>query len=56
MNIDFRYRAIKIDKEKVVTSINIDDFPIEIEDDFLLIVIDYFRFFKSIIIDKLFFL
>ena len=48
MNIDFRYRSIKIDKEKkVLTSINIDDFPIEIDpeidDDFLSIVIDSYR-------------
>ena len=33
MNIDFLYRSIEIDKEKVVTSINVDDFPIEIDDD-----------------------
>ena len=32
MNIDFRYRWIEIDREKVVTAINIDDFPIEIND------------------------
>ena len=35
MNIDFRYRLIEIDKEKqVVNSINIDDFPIEIDNHF----------------------
>ena len=33
MNNDFRFRSIEIDKEKVVTSINVDDFPIEIDDD-----------------------
>ena len=61
MNIDFRYRSIKIDKEKkVLTSINIDDFPIEIDpeidDDFLSIVIDNYRFLSIVIItDKLYF-
>ena len=45
MKIDFRYRSIEIDKEKkVVASINIDDFPIEIDDDLLSIVIYYYRF------------
>jgi len=34
MNIDFRYRSIEIDKEKIMTQINIDDFLIEIDDDF----------------------
>ena len=60
MNIDFRYRSIKIDKEKkVLTSINIDDFPIEIDpeidDDFLSIVIDNYQFLSIVIItDKLY--
>ena len=37
MNIDYRYRSIEIDKEeKVVSSINIDDFPIEIDNDFFI--------------------
>ena len=40
MNIDFLYRSIEIDKEKVGTSINIDDFPIEIDDD---LFIDSYR-------------
>lgn len=31
MNIDFRYRPIEINKK--VTSINIEDFPIEIDGD-----------------------
>ena len=41
MNIDFQYRSIEIDKKKVVTLINIYDSPIEIDDDFLSIVIDF---------------
>ena len=40
MNIDFQYRSIEIDKEKVVTLINVDDFPIEIDDD---LFIDSYR-------------
>ena len=40
MNIDFLYRSIEIDKEKVVTSINVDDFPIKIDDD---LFIDSYR-------------
>ena len=45
MNIDYRYRSIEIDKEeKVVSSINIDDFPIEIDNDFLSIPVDCCRF------------
>ena len=45
MNIDYRYRSIEIDKEeKVVSSINIDDFPIEIDNDFLSIPVDCYRF------------
>ena len=43
INIDFRYQSIEIEK-KVVTSINIDDFPIEIDNHFLLITIDVYRF------------
>ena len=46
MNIDFRYRSIEIE-EKVVTSINIDDFQIEVDNVFF---IDYYRF-RSIVID-----
>ena len=35
MNVDFRYWLIEIDKEKkVVNSINIDDFPTEIDNHF----------------------
>ena len=34
MNIDFRYRSIEIDK-KVLTSSNMDHFPIEIDDFFI---------------------
>ena len=44
--------------KKVVTSINIDDFPIEIDDGFLSIVLDYYRFLSTVIdllIAKLFF-
>ena len=50
MNIDFQYRSIEIDKEKKLTSININDFPIEIDDDInrllsiLSIPIDCYRF------------
>ena len=46
MNIDFWYRSIEVDREKVVTSIIIDDFPIEIETDFF---IDYYRFLSNVI-------
>ena len=40
MNSDFLYRSIEIDKEKVVTSINVVDLPIEIDDD---LFIDSYR-------------
>ena len=50
MNIDFRYRSIEIDK-KVVTSINIDDFQIEVDNDFLSITIDSFRLLTILLID-----
>ena len=50
MNIDFRYRSIEIDK-KVVTSINIDDFQIEVDNDFLSITIDSFRLLSILLID-----
>ena len=43
MNIDFQCRSMK---KKVVTLINIDDFPIEINDDFF---IDYYRFLSIFI-------
>ena len=39
-----RWKSIK---KKVVTSINIDDFPIEIDNDFLSIPIDCYRFLKK---------
>ena len=46
-------------KQKEVTLININDFPIEINDDLLSIVIDYYQFLSIfiylIIINKLFF-
>ena len=49
MNIDFRYRSIEIDKEK---SCDIDDFPIEINNDFLSITIDCYRLLSVLVIDK----
>ena len=49
MNIDYRYRSIEIDKEeKVVSSINIDDFPIEIDNDFY---IDSYRLLSILLSD-----
>ena len=51
INIDFQYHSIEIDKKKLI-SINIDDFPIEIDNDFLSIIIDDFDFYRfSIWID-----
>ena len=48
INIDFRHQLIEINKKtKAVTSTGIDDFPIEIDNDFF---IDYYRF-PSIVID-----
>ena len=45
INIDFRYQSMEINKEKkVVTLININDFAIEIDNDFyqlLSIVINF---------------
>ena len=39
---------MEIDKEKrVVTSINIDEFPIEIDNDFLSIPIGCYRFWRN---------
>ena len=50
MNIDYRYRSIEIDKEeKVVSSINIDDFPIEIDNDFF---IDSYRLLSILLSDE----
>ena len=49
MNIDYRYRSIEIDKEeKVVSSINIDDFPIEIDNNFF---IDSYRLLSILLSD-----
>ena len=49
MNIDYRYRSIEIDKEeKVMSSINIDDFPIEIDNDFF---IDSYRLLSILLSD-----
>ena len=49
INIDFRYQLIEINKKtKVVTSTGIDDFPIEIDNDFLPLLsipIDCYRFY-----------
>ena len=45
INIDFQYHSIEIDKKKLI-SINIDDFPIEIDNDFLSIIIDDFDFYR----------
>ena len=36
MIIDFLYRSIETDKEKKLTSMNIDDFWIEMDDDFFI--------------------
>ena len=41
INIDFWHQLIEINKKKAVTSTGIDDFPIEIDNDFLSIVIDF---------------
>ena len=50
--IDFRYQSIEINKKtKVVTSTDIDDFPIEI-DDFLSITIDSHRLLSILLIDN----
>ena len=51
MNIDFRYRSTEIDK-KVVTSINVDDFPIEIDNYFLSVTIDSYRLLSILLIDN----
>ena len=57
MNIDVRYRSIEIDK-KVLTSSNMDHFPIEIEDFFidcyqlLSIPIDSYRLLLFSVIDN----
>ena len=50
INIDSRYQSIQIDKgKKVVTSINIDDFPIEIDNYFF---IDSYRLLSILLIDN----
>ena len=52
MIIDFLYRSIETDKEEKLTSMNIDDFWIEMDDDFLSTVIDYHRFLSILSIDN----
>ena len=56
MNIDFQYGSIEIDKEKkFVTSINIEDFPIAIDDDFnrlFSITIDSYQLLSILLIDN----
>ena len=53
INIDFRYQLIEINKKtKVVTSTGIDDFPIEIDNDFLSITIDSHRLLSILLIDN----
>ena len=39
IDIDFRYQSMEIEKKKSVTSINIDDFPIKIDNVFLSILL-----------------
>ena len=52
INIDFRYQSIEVNKKtKVVTSTDIDDSPIEI-DDFLSITIDSHRLLSILLIDN----
>ena len=53
INTDFRYQLIEINKKtKVVTSTGIDDFPIEIDNDFLSITIDSHRLLSILLIDN----
>ena len=53
INIDFRHQLIEINlKKKVVTSTGIDDFPIEIDNDFLSITIDSHRLLSILLIDN----
>ena len=53
INIDFRHQLIEINKKtKVVTSTGIDDFPIEIDNDFLSITIDSHRLLSTLLIDN----
>ena len=55
MNIDFRYRSTQIDNGKVLASINIDLFPIEIDDFFyrlLSITIGSYRLLLILLIDN----
>ena len=51
INIDFRYQSIEINKKtKVVTSTDIDDFPIEIDD--APVTIDSHRLLSILLIDN----
>ena len=52
MNIDFWYRSIDIDKEKKLWPINIDDFPIEIDNDSSSITIDSYRLLSILLINN----
>ena len=53
INIDFRHQLIEINKKtKAVTSTGIDDFPIEIDNDFLSITIDSHRLLSILLIDN----
>ena len=53
INIDFRHQLIEINKKtKVVTSTGIEDFPIEIDNDFLSITIDSHRLLSILLIDN----
>ena len=49
MNFDFRYQSIEIDKEKSDVDLNIPISDIEIDNDFLSIVIDFYRFLSIVI-------
>ena len=52
INIDFWHQLIEINKKKAVTSTGIDDFPIEIDNDFLSITIDSHRLLSILLIDN----
>ena len=53
INIDFWHQLIEINKKtKVVTSTGIEDFPIEIDNDFLSITIDSHRLLSILLIDN----
>ena len=53
INIYFQYHSIEIVKKSWLT--NIDDFPTEIDNDFLSIIIDFNPLLSILLIDKLFF-